>query len=43
MSCGISIIISEESLEEVKNIINEGHIDIKGLYSKENGEYTKLL
>lgn len=43
MSCGISIIISEESLDEVRNIIIEGHIDIKGLYLKENSEYSKIL
>jgi hypothetical protein len=42
-SCGISIIISEEDLEQVKIIIEEGNIEIKGLYMREKGEYKKII
>ena len=42
-SCGISIIISEENLNQVKNMVKEGNIEIKGLYMREKGEYEKVI
>jgi hypothetical protein len=42
-SCGISIIIAEENLNEVKDIIDKQLIEVKGLYLKENGGYNKLI
>lgn len=42
-SCGISIIVGEESLDEIKQIISKGAFEIKGLYLRENGEYIKIM
>jgi hypothetical protein len=42
-SCGISIIILEEDFENVRNIIEEGTIEIKGFYLRENSNYTKII
>jgi hypothetical protein len=42
-SCGISIIILEENLDQVKSIIEDGNIEIKGLYMRDKGEYEKVM
>lgn len=42
-SCGISIIISEENLDQVKTIVAEGGIEIKGIYMREKGQYDKII
>jgi hypothetical protein len=42
-SCGISIIIAEENLETIKDTIEKQLIEIKGLYLKENGGYSKII
>jgi hypothetical protein len=42
-SCGISIIVLEDNLEQIKNIIADGFIEIKGLYMRQKGEYEKII
>ena len=38
-SCGISIKIKEENLENVKELINEGSIQVKFIYDIKNKQY----
>lgn len=41
-SCGISIRLGEEEIGKVKEFIQEGRVEIKGLYVKEGGEFKEL-
>ena len=41
-SCGISIRFGEEEIGRVKEFIQEGKLEIKGLYVKEGGEFKQL-
>jgi hypothetical protein len=41
-SCGISIRFGEEEIDRVKEFIQEGKLEIKGLYVKEGGEFKQL-
>lgn len=42
-SCGISIIVAEEDLDEIKDIIEKQLIEVKGLYLRESEGYNKLI
>lgn len=39
-SCGISIKICNEYIEEVKNLIKKGKLDIKNIYAKDSTGYN---
>lgn len=42
-SCGISIKLDEEFIEQVKDIINEGVITIKNVYHKYGSDFSIIM
>lgn len=42
-SCGISLKIKEESIEDIKNLINLGKMKIKNLYVKDGQEVSTII
>lgn len=42
-SCGISLMIDEDGIEDAKKIIQSNNLIIKGIFKIENNECTKII